>query len=211
MNTRALLALLALPILAGAQARGRAPAAPVVTDSFALQPPQRQSWTSDRLRLGVGDIVTVLIDERTLATASLRDDNSDRRTKDLGADLRLPGSGTAPSTRMQADMSFDNRGDQRTLGESARQSLFRSQMSVRVVAVSPTGMLQIRGSKLVNVDKNPQNVALTGWIRPQDIAPGDNTVESARIADAQLTYAQSGKLGKPKSSMIAKLLGAVWP
>ena len=66
----------------GAQARtgaGAAKAAPPVLDSLAAAPAQRQSWTSDKQRLGIGDIVTILIDERTLASANLTDNNSETK------------------------------------------------------------------------------------------------------------------------------------
>jgi len=82
---------------------------------------------------------------------------------------------------------------------------------VRVIAVSPTGMLQIRGHKLVNIDKNQQDVVVTGWIRPQDISPATNAVLSSHIADAEIDYAQKGAIGTPKSGVLSKILGAIWP
>jgi flagellar basal body L-ring protein FlgH len=38
-----------------------------------------------------------------------------------------------------------------------------------------------------------------------------NQVESWRVADAQLLYTSEGSLGKPKGSIIGRILGAVWP
>ena len=108
-------------------------------------------------------------------------------------------------------MGFDNKGDSRKRGQALRENDFRSQMSARVIGVSPTGMLKIRGHKLVNVDKNQQDVVVTGWIRPQDIAVGTNSVESARIADAEIDYAQKGALGAPRSGILSRVLGAIWP
>ena len=39
------------------------------TQAVPVRPPVRSSWTSDQVELQVGDIVTILIDEYTLATA----------------------------------------------------------------------------------------------------------------------------------------------
>jgi len=205
------LAGLVVPAIAIAQGKGKPAGPPPVADSLALQPAQRQSWTSDKMRFGIGDIVTVLIDERTLAAANLTDNNSETRKKGMGLDIEPPSTPTAPSASTKVTMNFNNDGNSQKRGEASRQTTFRSELSARVVAVSPTGMLQIRGHKLVNVDKNEQDVMLSGWIRPQDIAAATNTIESVRIADAQINYAQKGKLGAPRSGILSKVLGAIWP
>jgi flagellar L-ring protein precursor FlgH len=182
-----------------------------VADSLAIQPQVRQSWTSDRMRYGIGDIVTIVIVERTQASANLTDNSFETRQKRLGLDVEPPASPSGASTNMKATMDFSADGDSRKRGEALRQNDFRSLISARVVAVSPTGMLQLRGHKLVNVDKNRQDVVVTGWVRPEDIAVSSNSVESSRIADAEITYVQQGALGRPRAGMISRILGALWP
>jgi len=190
-------------------AKGAAPAPPV--DSIAPQYTGRQSWTSDRFRLGIGDIVTVLVNDRTLASANTNNAATDRRSKDLDFSIKPPDAPTKPSVAIAAKAGFGNIGDSRQSGEATRTNTFQSTLSARVVAVSPTGMLQIRGRKMVNVDKNQQEVTLTGWIRPQDIDIGSNMVQSERIADADIVVTQKGKLGTPRSGILSKLVGALWP
>jgi flagellar L-ring protein precursor FlgH len=194
-----------------AQGRGAKAAAKPVADSLALEPQSRQSWTSDRMRFQIGDIVTIMISERTQASANLTDNNSAARQKQLGLDIEPPASPTGASTSMTATMDFNNVGDSRKRGAVLRQNDFRSFVSARVIAVSSQGILQIRGHKLVDVDRNQQDVVITGWVRPQDITVGANTVESARIADAEIHYAQKGALGRPRSGVISRMLGALWP
>ncbi|MBI3789590.1 MAG: flagellar basal body L-ring protein FlgH [Gemmatimonadetes bacterium] len=191
-------------------ARGRPETKPVA-DSLALQPVQRMSWTSDRMRFGIGDIVTIMIDESTVASANLTDNNSEQRSKSMGLNITPPASPGAPSTAMDLSMAFDNNGDSRKSGEAVRKNAFRTLVAARVVAVSPTGMLQLKGKKTVNIDKNQQDVIISGWVRPQDINPGSNTVVSSRLADADVQYAQKGDLGKPRSGLLSRMLGAIWP
>ncbi len=191
-------------------ARGRPENKPIA-DSLALQPVSRLSWTSDRMRFGIGDIVTIMIDESTLATANLTDNNSEHRSKQMGLNITPPASPGAPSAAMDVTMGFDNNGDSRKSGEAVRKNAFRTMVAARVVAVSPTGMLQIKGKKTVNVDKNQQDVTITGWIRPQDINPGTNSVMSSRLADANVEYVQKGDLGKPRSGLLSRMLGSIWP
>ncbi|MHB1297442.1 MAG: flagellar basal body L-ring protein FlgH [Gemmatimonadaceae bacterium] len=179
-------------------------AAPLRAQDTTAAP--RRAWTSDRLHLAVGDIVTVLIDERTLASANLRDQDVNRRRRELDAGINSPGG-----TSTAAGMGSGQDADSRRSGEAVRQNAFRTEMSARVVAISPSGMLQLQGSKRVQLDKNIQTVSITGWVRPHDIAIATNTVESSRLADAAISYAQEGTLGKPRSGIITRVLGAIWP
>ena len=123
-----------------------------------------------------------------------------------------PPSPGAPSANVDVSMDFNNNGNSRKAGLANRGNEFSSQMSVRVIGVSPQGMLQIRGHKLVNIDKNQQDVVVTGWIRPQDVDVASNAVLSTKIADAQIEYAQKGgSLGTPRSGILSKVLGIIWP
>jgi flagellar L-ring protein precursor FlgH len=83
-------------------------------------------------------------------------------------------------------------------------------MSVRVVAVGPNGLLQVKGTKKIDVDKAMQDIVFSGWVRAQDVSVS-NVVESSRVADVQLGYASPGPLGKPKQGILTKVVGALWP
>ena len=193
-------------------AQGKTPAKPAAAlDSVAPQYTGRQSWTSDRFRMGIGDIVTVIVNDQTLASANTNNSASDSRKKDLDFSIKPPDAPLKPSVAIAAKAGFNNNGNSKQTGEATRNNIFQSTLSARVIAVSPTGMLQIRGRKMVNVDKNQQEVTLTGWVRPQDIDVGTNAVESGRVADADIVVTQKGALGKPKSGIISKVVGALWP
>jgi flagellar L-ring protein precursor FlgH len=203
---------LALAVLASASAEAQAkgktpPAAPPVLDSLALEPVVRHSWTSDDSRYHVGDIVTILIDENTTASANLTDNNSESKKKGLGLDVEPP----PPALATTATLNFNNGGDSQKSGAVLRQNGFKAQLSARVVAISPTGLLKISGHKLVNVDRSQQDVTLSGWIRSEDIAVGTNAVSSSHLADAEINYVQKGSLGTPKAGFLSKVLGALWP
>jgi flagellar L-ring protein FlgH len=196
----------AAPVLA--QNSSNAPA-PTPAPSSADSTPKRavrQSWTSDRREFAVGDIITVLVDERMLASAILRDNAEDSRKR--SADFSLQSGATSPPTSVS--FGDGSTGQSRKSGEATRDNEFRAEMSTRVVSVSPTGLLQVKGRKLANLDKNEQELTLTGWLRPQDVTR-DNTVDSWRIADAELVYKGKGPLGKPKGGLFWKIIGAFWP
>ncbi len=169
----------------------------------------RQSWTSARRAFTMGDVVTVLVDEYTLASANTGTSATDTRRRDMGLNGGFNSGVTGMSARGSVSSNNNTSSNQR--GEAVRQSRFQSEMSVRIVAVdSVSGLLQLKGSKLVDVDKNKQEITFTGWVRPQDVS-AQNQVESWRVADAQLLYTAKGSLGKPKGSIIGRVLGMVWP
>ena len=95
-------------------------------------------------------------------------------------------------------------------GDAKRGVNFKGDISVRVIAVDKTGLLQIKGTKVVDVDKNKQSLNFTGWVRPEDVSP-QNFVGSERVADAALTYSLSGDIGKTRGGIIGRILNVFWP
>lgn len=181
-------------------------AAPLAAQRDAAPAPTRQSWTSDRIRLRVGDVVTVLIDEQTMASANLRENASDRRGREMTASASMPGGES-----MGAGMSSGRDVESRRSGESMRGNAVRAEISARVIAISPTGMLQLEGEKDLRVDRGRQRLSVAGWVRPNDISVATNSVESWRMADASIRLRQSGRLGKPRGGIIGGILGLLWP
>lgn len=168
----------------------------------------RQSWTTDRRDFSVGDVVTVVVDEYTLASANKGNFASDRRQRDLGAGISQNVTTAIPS--VAADVGTFNDAESRTRGEATRQNRFQGEMSVRVVGLEPSGLLRIEGTKVISVDDHSEELTLTGFLRPEDISP-QNLVDSWRIADAELVYTSEGNLSQPKGGMLGKILGKIWP
>ena len=215
------LALAAAPLAAQATAPAAAAPAPAGTTAAAAPAttaavpapaparPVRQSWTADRREFAVGDVITILIDEQTLATANHDNSAVDRRSRN--ADLNI-GAGGAVGALSGLGATVDSRHDAQSQqsGDALRSNRFTGEMSLRVTSVEPGGRLRVEGSKVINVDKNEEKIDLKGWVRAQDVS-SSNLVDSWRIADAQIVYTSSGSMSKPKGGIIGKLLGALWP
>ncbi len=181
-------------------------AAPAVS---APARPGIHSWLSDRRDFAVGDIITVLVDDYTISSAIKDDQATQKRGRDMGLGVNV-NTGGAKATAISGNINSNNDANSQNRGEARRENRFQSEMSVRVVALGPNGTMQVKGTRLVDVDKGQQNVALTGWLRAQDVSTA-NVVESSRIADAQITYLSPGPLGKPKQSMLSRVISIVWP
>lgn len=194
-----------------ATAMSAQPATAARRDSAAA-PMRAINWTSDRRSFGVGDILQVRIDEYALAEANKNNANasSRRRRMDIGiAPPELPG-GAAPIGNTDAAIETGDAGESRQRGNAQRDTRYVGDLAVRVIAVTPEGLLQVRGSKTIDVDKNKAVLTLTGFVRPIDVGARD-AVRSEAIADAQLSYSAKGGLGKPRNGIIGKLLGLFWP
>jgi flagellar L-ring protein precursor FlgH len=197
--------LLVLARVLGAQA---APARPDSTKPTA----RAINWTSDRRAFQVGDILQVYIDEYAMAQATKDNANSAsrRRRLDIGATPpELPGS-SDPIGPVEGSLQTGDAGDSRQRGTASRDTRYVGDVAVRVVAVTKEGLLQIRGTKTIDVDKNAAVLTLSGFVRPIDVGPRD-VVRSEVIADAQIAYQAKGGLGKPRNGILTKILGILWP
>ena len=166
-------------------------------------PPLRGSWTSDRLGLQEGDLITILIDELTLASADRNERNSQQRSRDLSV---AAGSGGAPSG---GSLRTGNDVSDRRRGESSRRERFSAEISARVVELFPSGVARIEGVKKVKIDEHEQQVTIRGYIRTQDLSIA-NTIESWRIAQAEILYDSNDNLGKA-GGIWSKLLNLIIP
>lgn len=152
-------------------------------------PPVRSSWTSDRAPLRVGDVVTILVDELTQVSAGSDEVASRDRDREMGLGAAAQGRGASGSLRTNNDVARRDR------GETSRRQRFTAELGARVVEVGPGGMLRLEGVRKVRVDKHEQEVVVRGWVRPNDVAM-DNTVQSWRVADAEILYTSNGSLTK---------------
>ena len=169
--------------------------------------PTRLNWTSDRRSFAVGDLIIVHIDEYTLASANMTDNATQRRKKNADFGLVTPGA----AVPMGAEFSTSNNGESAQRGDRSRQLRLDGEITARVMSIDPvSGVLTIKGTKSIGVDKEQQTINFTGAIRPQDLG-GSNAIASSRVADAKLVIANKGSLGKAKQGIFGRILGALWP
>lgn len=140
----------------------------------------------------VGDILTVRLVEETSASKSANTSTS----KSTEATLANPTIFGRPVTRdgipllggtLDGETTFDG------AGASNQSNSLEGDITVTVVERYANGNLRIRGEKWVTLNQGREFIRLSGIIRPYDIEP-ENTVQSTRIADAQITYSSRGAL-----------------
>lgn len=195
-------ALLALPVVA---ARAQRPA-----DTTATVRSRYGSWTADRRDFRIGDIIKVAVDEYALAAANKRtvSEASRERAMELGGGASMGGT-AVPVGPADGHLRTGDAGASRSRGEATRGSRYVGEIPVRVVGITPEGLLQVKGMKVIDVDKNRQEMTLTGFVRPQDVNSRDG-IASTSVADARLVYSSKG-LDKPRNGILGRIVGIIWP
>jgi len=137
----------------------------------------------------VGDIITVVLTERTQSSKSSSTE-TDKSTdigigvpNVLGQDLKLFGNPLSAS--MNSDSSFEGE------GSSDMSNSLSGNITVTVHQVLPNGTMLVRGEKWLTLNQGDEYIRISGLVRPQDIS-ADNSVESTRLADARITYSGTG-------------------
>lgn len=188
------------------------PAAP--QDGSLFSPDNSMGLFTDQKALRVGDIITVVLQERTTSSKQSNvefvkdNDISISPTAETGLLL-----GTQPSLGALG-LSTSLIGEREFTGEaSADQSNnLNGTVSVTVVGLYPNGTLIIRGEKWVNINQGNEYIRLSGLVRPDDVSP-DNIVESDKIANARISYSGTGQLANSqKVGWLGKFFNSdLWP
>lgn len=141
---------------------------------------KKRSMFSDRRANAVGDVVTVIIVESTTAVQS-----SDVDLKRSGDASASGGSGLWGLMKLVPRASLGGSSAQKGSGTTTRNSRLTTTITCRVVEVSATGQLTIRGDRTMKINDDVQTLRFSGIARFEDVAQ-DNTLSSNMVADAQI-------------------------
>ena len=161
---------------------------PVQSNGAIFQTGQVDNMFADSRPYRVGDILTVILEERMQASKSAQTSTGKSQDTAITPPNVLGLSGPLLE-RLNAQISGerDFAGD----GESSQQNTLNGQITVTVSRVLSNGNLVIRGQKWIGINQGSEFIKLAGMVRPQDIAP-DNTVMSTRVANAKIAYGGEG-------------------
>lgn len=139
---------------------------------------------------GVGDIITVTLDETTSATKSANADLS--KSNDATMDPLSVG-GQELQVGGKYNFSYDLSNSNTFAGDaSSKQSnSISGYITVEVIEVLANGNLVIRGEKWMTLNTGDEYIRLSGTIRPDDIS-FDNTIASNRVSNARIQYSGTG-------------------
>ncbi len=159
----------------------------------------------------VGDIITVVLTERTQSSKSAKTsiDKSNEfnlpQPTILGHGLRAFGK---PISASMAEASTEFEGE----GSSDMSNSLNGNITVTVHDVMPNGTLVVRGEKWLTLNQGEEYIRVSGMVRPQDISQ-DNSVPSTKLADARIEYAGTGAVSDSNTTgwLARFFISPFWP
>jgi flagellar L-ring protein precursor FlgH len=168
---------------------------------------------SDPKASRVGDLVTVLVSENAKATRSLgtkQSKKSDRKTG-LSSNLKYGGALGNKDSNPSLDIAMSNSKTFDGAGSTNNSDTLTASVTSVVTHVYPNGNMRIVGKRLLNVNHEPQEITFSGIIRPIDIT-SDNTIPSAKVAQAKISYGGTGALATvAHEGWLSQTLDQIWP
>jgi flagellar L-ring protein precursor FlgH len=149
-----------------------------------------QSLYSDFRARKTGDIITIVLVEKTSASRASQWDNSSSNGVDAGSGLT---GGSTLSGRFAMDARFSK--DAQTSNSSLQRDLLTGTITATVTERDDSGNLRLSGSRSLNVNGETHLMKVTGLVRPVDVRT-NNSVLSFNIADAHIEYRKQGGLTK---------------
>ena len=146
----------------------------------------------DTTARGVGDIVTIRLQESATALAS----SDTKSVKEQNVEMPPPKVAGGDVTKDDKKVLENNVAagrDFKGSGESNQAHNFQATIAVSVIEVLPNRHLVVRGEKLVNLNQAHTFIRFSGIIRPQDI-DASNAVDSQKVANAMISYSGEGEL-----------------
>lgn len=153
----------------------------------------------DQRAMRVGDLLMVVVREkadakRAAATEIDRDSSMTNSITDAFALLKLLKPELIGAEMLGGKSGSDFGGS----GTTSRSERLEARVAATVRQVLPNGNLFIEGHREILVNREAHHFYISGVVRPSDIRD-DNTVDSARMAEAQIVFNGRGVISDVQS------------
>jgi len=162
----------------------------------------RSNWVVDRRPTSVGDIVTVVVNERT-------------RTKDQGkTDVSKSNDSNVADGVGIFDFikafGFSSKSNMKGDGSTERTHTAQTQITCLVTDILPNGNLIIEGTRDIATHEETLQLQVVGVIRPQDV-DSYNQISSDKIANAEIGVKGKGALTRlQKPGILTQILQTIF-
>ena len=165
-------------------------------------------WFGKGRSYAVGDLVTVLLNESTQANRQQSGDISRKQSNDI-----IPGAALANRLGVTSIANALNSSEisSKGTGTADQTASLTGSITVTVVEVLANGNLMVRGEKQLALTEGAETIQVSGILRPEDISP-NSTVQSRRLANAQIAYRGTGDMANAsRAGWGTSLLLKLWP
>jgi len=166
----------------------------------------------------VGDVVTVILDQKLTGSSNANTDTSRDSSLKAGMNSSFTGFGkTASAYKAGVDASLGT--SHKGKGKTDRSGALSGTITSRVVKVLSDGNLVVAGSREIMVNDETNFLSLSGIIQPRDIRYKRDKngiwgyeIESSRISDAQFVYSGRGAIAqRQRPGWLSSFVNVIWP
>ena len=151
-------------------------------------------------RFAVGDIITVLVQEKVTAVTSANTNTKKEAdvSSQAGANdneflvANKPGMNILNKEELP-NWDLETENETKNTGSTQRRSELSTTISCFVKKVLPNGNVMIEGERQMTVNREDSTIVVSGVIRPKDVTPA-NTITSDKVAGAQVLLKGKGPL-----------------
>lgn len=177
---------------------------PPITDGSLYQSNYSISLYSDQRARRIGDVITVMLQERTNATKSASTSSTKESELAFTPTNILGESPNFLGATLTGDRSFTGSGD------SDQSNSLQGQITVTISDILPNGILEVRGEKWLSLNEGDEFIRVRGLVRPQDIG-SNNSVMSTKLADARISYGGTGPVADAsKHGILSRFFNSPW-
>lgn len=179
---------------------------------------KNDNWFGRKKNYRVGDIITVVLKEETQSNRTTNTSAKRKTANDVAAGLvpmitnNLPGFARERAGRLTNGLKLDGAEiNSEATGTTTQNAKLEGSVAVTVTQVLANGNLVVRGEKVLDLSEGSETIRVAGIVRSDDIAP-DGTVNSRRLANAQIAYTGTGDLANnSKVPWGTSFLQKFWP
>lgn len=175
---------------------------------------RRLALFEDRRSTRVGDILTVLIDERISTSSKANTSTSRDGSIEMEGSVGANGIPLFPDKLEQIMGVNANSGvnqQQAGKGETSSSNAFSGTITVTVIETLPNGNLLVSGEKQLAINAETEFLRFSGVVNPDDIRAG-NTISSLKVADARLEHRGAGAIARAQEpGWLARFFQSVAP
>src|SRR6202030_2870315 len=154
-----------------------------------------RAFFKDQRAHQVGDLLTVTVNINDTAQFANETQRSRKNTTDanvtnfFGKNTFPMGNVTMPGSLLNADSAASSDGK----GTINRTDALTTNVAAVVTQILPNGIMVVEGKQEIRVNFEMRELIVAGIVRPEDIQ-SDNTIDSAKIAEARIAYGGKGQI-----------------
>lgn len=144
-------------------------------------------FSDDKARY-VGDLVTILVVEKTTATNKSSTEIGQKEEMDSG-------KGVGFIEKFLEAFGIESEDKYTGEGQTSSSGILNTTITAEVVEVLPNSNLVVEARRSMVVNNETQMMVLSGIIRPKDIGR-NNTIASTKLSDVRLRYTGKGPIAR---------------